>query len=934
MKRKVWIFSAIILGMLVCLLVVGWFAAPLWEKLGLEVVCIQGSWPNLQIVECPQPTRAAIAVKPMPLPTLSEQGRIPIIVDDDGSPDGIIALLYFLRNPLFDVQAVTVSYGEAHPQIFARHLAQLLAGLGRGDIPVGAGRDTPLEGNNAFPEPWRASSDEFWGIDLPQTKGSTLIVPAAELMIETIARSTQPVVVFVSGSHTNLAEALRMDPSIADNIRDVYVMGGAIHVAGNIESDWPSVHNQVAEWNIWVDPVAAKEVFEAELSLHLIPLDATRQVLWTESELSEWESFSSREGVLAGKLLQWMLQSWSSEGVYIWDLVAAVQATHSALCPETELAVEVVTSRGSEQGRTVITDKAANVFVCLHPVPDQVKALAASVLAADLPPETGREFLSYEELVDGFQAISPVDESALAMPVNAAPAQHLFEGRLEFLGEKDGGQVQTLRGELDPEMRYLPEFDFEFVQDDGYLIPVRRCQIITEHPQWNYILEPGRAWQEPGDGGYARASIPFALVVKGGNAAFNGTMTFLYDEDTVSKVWYQITQETTTYTRANLWGLLEAVYHAGPVDGTEQIRADFKAELAARTPVKPIQALAEDYPGVDVSAFGRGVTLEHMTWYSVVVDGVNYLGRCQTRFGIYPYCESMRATSYSTAKSAFVSLALMRLAQKYDPEIGNFLIKDYVSEYASSSGDWEAVTFNHTIDMSTGNYISAGYMVDDNGDKMGQFFAAQPYAERIKAAFDSPHAADPGTRWVYRTSDTFILTRALQNYLQTRQGPDAEIFEFVVDEVYRPLGIGPGAYTSMRTADDNWSGQAEGGYGLWWIPDDIAKIAMLLNNDGGKIRGEQILHPDMLVAALQQNPDDRGVKIDNQRMYNNAFWANRYTRADGFDCEFWVTQMLGVSGNVVALFPNGITYYYFSDNQEFTWDAALREADKMIPLCP
>jgi len=294
----------------------------------------------------------------------------------------------------------------------------------------------------------------------------------------------------------------------------------------------------------------------------------------------------------------------------------------------------------------------------------------------------------------------------------------------------------------------------------------------------------------------------------------------------------------------------------------------------------------------------------------------------------------MRATSYSTAKSAFVSVALMRLAQKYDPQVGSFLIKDYVPEYATSPGDWERVTFNHTLDMSTGNYVSDGYMTDDDSQKMGQFFSAQPYAERIKEAFDCPHAADPGTRWVYRTSDTFILTRALQNYLQTQQGLQADIYDFVVDEVYRPLGLGPGAYTSMRTADNNWSGQAEGGYGLWWVPDDIAKIGMLLNNDAGKIGSEQILHPDLLAAAMQQDPNDRGVKIDSQRMYNNAFWANRYTRAAGFDCEFWVTQMLGVSGNVVALMPNGITYYYFSDNQEFTWEAALREADKISPLCP
>jgi hypothetical protein len=94
------------------------------------------------------------------------------------------------------------------------------------------------------------------------------------------------------------------------------------------------------------------------------------------------------------------------------------------------------------------------------------------------------------------------------------------------------------------------------------------------------------------------------------------------------------------------------------------------------------------------------------------------------------------------------------------------------------------------------------------------------------------------------------------------------------------------------------------------------------------------LHPGLLAAAIQRDPDDRGVKIDSQRMYNNAFWANRYTQANGFDCEFWVTQMLGVSGNVVALMPNGVTYYYFSDNQEFTWDAAVREADKIAPHCP
>ena len=547
--------------------------------------------------------------------------------------------------------------------------------------------------------------------------------------------------------------------------------------------------------------------------------------------------------------------------------------------------------------------------------------------------EPGRTFLNKDALVNGFEFTSPVDESALTPPTDATPPSHIFEGRLELLGEKENRQLKMLRGELGPEYASLPEFDFEFVQDNGYLIPARRGNIIADHPVWNIILEPGRVWQEEGDGDFSRASLPFALTVKGGNATFNGTMTFLFNDEQVSKVWYQVTQETTTYSRVNLWGLLDAAYHPGAVTGSEKIRAGFAAELAARMPVKPIEALADDYPGVDVSAFGRGVTPEHMTWYGVAVNGVNYIGGCQTRFGVYPYCESMRVTSYSTAKSVFVSVALMRLAQKYDADVANLLIKDYVPEYSASAGDWEQVTFNNTLDMATGNYESASFMADDESDKMGIFFGAQPYSERIKAAFSAPHHVDPGTRWVYRTSDTFILTRAMQNYLQTKEGADADIYQFVVGEVYRPLGLGPGAYTSMRTEDNNWQGQAEGGYGQWWIPDDIARIGTFLIRDGGQINGEQILHPDFLAASLQQNPNDRGVQIDSQRMYNNSFWANHYLPSGSFDCEFWVPQMLGVSGNVVALFPNGITYYYFSDNKEFTWDAALLESDKMIPLC-
>jgi pyrimidine-specific ribonucleoside hydrolase len=376
MKRSLRILL-IFLAVLAFLLILIWPMAPIWEKLGLEMKCIQGTWPDIKFVSC-QPSESN-SITPVPLPTPGVDGPIPIIVDDDGSPDGMVAMLYFLHNPLFDVRAVTISYGEAHPELFAKHVSQILAAMGRANIPVGYGSDMPLAGANAFPDSWRQVSDEFWGISLPQATDAVAPVPAAELIVETVSSSNRPVVIFVSGAHTNLAEALHLDPGIAGNIRDVYIMGGSVNVPGNIHSDWSEFSNETAEWNIWVDPLAASEVFSSGLNLHLVPLDATRQVVWTQSDLPGWESGSSTASDLAADLLQMMLTNWSPDSVYIWDLVAAVQATDPSVCPEASLGIEIITTRGPNEGRTMKVDGSPNVSVCLDPDPDMVKGLVLSV---------------------------------------------------------------------------------------------------------------------------------------------------------------------------------------------------------------------------------------------------------------------------------------------------------------------------------------------------------------------------------------------------------------------------------------------------------------------------------------------------------------------------------------------------------------------------
>ena len=116
------------------------------------------------------------------------------------------------------------------------------------------------------------------------------------------------------------------------------------------------------------------------MSFVVLPICPQSQLGETQTDASAWLNSGIAEGILAGKLLQWMLDSWSVESAYIWDLVAAVNATEPALCPEVPLSVDILTSPGPDQGQTVVTNQPQNVTVCLNPDPEQMKALVATVL--------------------------------------------------------------------------------------------------------------------------------------------------------------------------------------------------------------------------------------------------------------------------------------------------------------------------------------------------------------------------------------------------------------------------------------------------------------------------------------------------------------------------------------------------------------------------
>ncbi len=556
-------------------------------------------------------------------------------------------------------------------------------------------------------------------------------------------------------------------------------------------------------------------------------------------------------------------------------------------------------------------------------------------------PSGNQTQLSYDDLMNGVST-APVNDSAFVMPADASTASKTFSGTLELLGEQSSNGFKNLTDIYNyaaaSGWKNLPKFRYQFVQSGAYLIPVTQGLIITGNKHWNYIIGTGRIWNQSSDKGMDRASFPFTLVERNANCAHNGVMTFLFDGTKVSNVRYQVTQETCPYFKFDMWGALAATYTAETIADADAIKAAYATEVANRLPTKPLAALATDFPssGVNLANFGKWITPADMTAYGLLINGTNYVSTCTTRYGNYPYCESMWMTSMSTAKSSFAGIALLRLGQKFGKTVYDLKIRDYVPEAIGSPGNWSSVTFNNTIDMATGNYTQAKYMFDED-NLMSKFFGAESYGDRISTALAFPAQQSPGQLWVYRTSDTFILTRAMNNYLVQQQGSGADIFNMVRDEVYKPLHLSAGALTAVRT-DNSTTGTPFGGYGLFWTQDDIAKIALLLNNQHGIIKGTQVLNADMLADSMQLNPLDRGMTTTGTPpfSYNNGFWAKQMTPAEfsQLSCSFWIPFMSGLGGITVVMMPNGSSYYYFSDNNEYYWYDAVFESNKLIRMCP
>jgi purine nucleosidase/pyrimidine-specific ribonucleoside hydrolase len=326
-----------------------------------------GLTPPTAPIQTTVPTRMPADTSPAPGPAPDAASRIPIIFDDDGSPDGTTALLYILSHPRADVRAASISYGETHPEVYIQHVGRIMDAAGITGIPLGYGQDSPMAGNNEFPEGIRQAGNNFWGLPIPNADKTYPAQSSPQLMVSIIHQFPSPVTIFISGPATNLAQALQLDPTIKNNIAAVYMMGGAMYVRGNIDDLLNPTDNTTAEWNVYGDPLAVQIALEAGLDFRFVPLDATNLVHVTGQEVSQWRQ-GGPLGSQAADIYNMVLGFQGGQEALVWDVMTAAIMLEPDLCKFTPLRIEVVTRDGSTSGQTVaVPGGQPNSSACLEP---------------------------------------------------------------------------------------------------------------------------------------------------------------------------------------------------------------------------------------------------------------------------------------------------------------------------------------------------------------------------------------------------------------------------------------------------------------------------------------------------------------------------------------------------------------------------------------
>ena len=230
-----------------------------------------------------------------------------LIIDTDPGIDDALAIALATALPEVELLGLTAVFGNTFVQQSSRNARFLLNFLGH-PCPVSEGAEMPYGAQTYVPSANVHGPEGFGAMAVVQDIGANVEESAAAFLVRNARENPGELVVCAIGPLTNIADALKLDPLFARNIKSLVLMGGALDCPGNITPH--------AEANIFHDPAAADVVFSTDMPMVMIGLNATMKTLLTPDDFEKMGKNSPQIGGFIRDISDFYLGFYRSVGIF------------------------------------------------------------------------------------------------------------------------------------------------------------------------------------------------------------------------------------------------------------------------------------------------------------------------------------------------------------------------------------------------------------------------------------------------------------------------------------------------------------------------------------------------------------------------------------------------------------------------------------------
>ena len=274
-----------------------------------------------------------------------------IIIDTDPGQDDAAAIMLAFGSPQdVEVLGICAVAGNVPLRLTSRNVRMVCELSGRTDIRVYEGASAPMDRPLVTAEHVHGKIG-LDGPQLPEPQMAAEPQHAVDFIIETLMREPPGTVTLCTlGPLTNIGLALRKEPAIAARVKRLVMMGGGFFEGGNI--------TPAAEFNIFVDPEAARDIFASGMPITMIPLDLTHRLLTRRSRVERLRGLGSRPAVALAEMLDFFerfdVEKYGSDGGPLHDPAVIAWVIRPELFSGRDCNVEIETASPLTMGMTVV----------------------------------------------------------------------------------------------------------------------------------------------------------------------------------------------------------------------------------------------------------------------------------------------------------------------------------------------------------------------------------------------------------------------------------------------------------------------------------------------------------------------------------------------------------------------------------------------------